>query len=170
MDEQTGLFNEMLSHKEVVFRICLGFSRTLQDAEDLTQEVYLKAWRKQDTLNDLTVLKPWLYRVARNICLDHLNKMKLRRLFHLEPGTEPADAGNTPEQLFENRRQMDLLKAAVEKLSKKLRDVFVLKEYGRLSYREIADALGVREGTVMSRLNRARRSVMQQVRSENHDN
>ena len=167
MEDKTKTFDEMLTQKETVFRICLGFSKNTQDAEDLTQEVYLKAWRKMDTLKDAGAVRAWLFRVARNTCIDHINKMRLRRLFQLFPGDEPP-APNTPETLLENKQQIDLLKRTVQRLSTKLREVFVLKEYGRLSYQEIAVSLGIKEGTVMSRLNRARSEVKKQIRRENH--
>ncbi len=171
-EEQTKVFDEMLNHKEVVFRICLGFSKDPWDAEDLTQEVYLKAWRKIGTLNDTNLLRAWLFKVARNTCLDHINKMRLRKLFRpgAEEEREPRDHnGKTPERHLEHREQLDLLKKAVGALSVKLREVFVLKEYGHLSYREIAAAVGIREGTVMSRLNRARREVTAWMRSKNNE-
>lgn len=170
--EETKVFDEMLNYKEVVFRICLGFSKDPQDAEDLTQEVYLKAWRKIDTLNDTNLLRAWLFKVARNTCLDHINKMRLRKLFHLDTREErePRDHnGKTPEYHVEHQQQLEMLKKAVGGLSVKLREVFVLKEYGHLSYREIAAAVGIREGTVMSRLNRARREVTVRMRSKNYE-
>jgi RNA polymerase sigma-70 factor (ECF subfamily) len=167
MEDKTKTFDNMMKHKETVFRICLGFSKNAQDAEDLTQEVYLKAWRKIDTLKDTGALRAWLFRVARNTCIDHVNKMRLRRLFQLFPQDEPPDP-DTPETLLEKRRQIDLLKRTVHRLSTKLREVFVLKEYGHLSYQEIAASLDIKEGTVMSRLNRARREVKKHMRRENH--
>ncbi len=167
-EEEKKTFEEMLSYKEVVFRICLGFSKNPWDAQDLSQEVYLKAWRKLDTLKDTNLLRAWLFRVARNTCLDHSNKMRLRQLFQLFPGEEPHDR-NTPEILLENQQQLDLLKKSVSRLSNKLKEVFVLKEYGHLSYQEIATSLGIKKGTVMSRLNRARKEVFLRMRRENHD-
>lgn len=169
-EEETKIFEKMLTYKEVVFRICLGFSRNPWDAEDLTQEVYLKAWRKINTLKDTGLLKAWLFKVARNTCLDHVNKMRLRQLFHLRPEENPPEPPDrkTPEKLLEHQQQLGLLKKVVNGLSNKLREVFVLKVYGHLSYQEIAVVLGIKEGTVMSRLNRARQQVMRRMRRENH--
>jgi RNA polymerase sigma-70 factor (ECF subfamily) len=167
-EEEKKTFEEMLSYKEVVFRICLGFSKNPWDAEDLSQEVYLKAWRKLESLKNTNLIRAWLFRVTKNTCLDHINKMRLRRLFQMHPEKEPQDR-NTPEILLENQQQLDLLKKSVSRLSKKLKEVFVLKEYGHLSYQEIAASLGIKEGTVMSRLNRARKEVFLRMRRENHD-
>lgn len=80
---------------------------------------------------------------------------------------EPPDRKN-PEKLLEHQQQLGLLKKSVNGLSDKLREVFVLKEYGHLSYQEIAKALGIKEGTVMSRLNRARQQVTRRMKRENH--
>lgn len=170
-EKDTKVFDEMFNHKEVVFRICLGFSKDPWDAEDLTQEVYIKAWRKLDTLKDTGFLKAWLFKIARNTCLDHLNKVRLRKFFFLDAAEqqEPRDNNaKTPEHTLEFQQQLDLLKNAAARLPVKLREVFALKEYGRLSYREIADAVGVEEGTVMSRLNRARKKVAALMRKANH--
>lgn len=170
-EKDTKVFDEMLNHKEIVFRICLGFSKDPWDAEDLTQEVYIKAWRKLDSLKDTGFLKAWLFKIARNTCLDHLNKVRLRKFFFLDAAEqqEPRDNNaKTPEHTLEFQQQLDLLKNAAARLPVKLREVFVLKEYGRLSYREIADAVGVEEGTVMSRLNRARKKVAALMRKANH--
>jgi RNA polymerase sigma-70 factor (ECF subfamily) len=170
-DVDSAVFDEMLSYKEVVFRICLGFSKDPWDAEDLAQEVYIKAWRKLDTLKDRGLLRAWLFKVTRNTCLDHINQMRLRKFFHplSDETREPRDnSTKTPEYTLEFQQQLELLKDAVGRLSVKLREVFVLKEYGHLSYREIAAAAGIEEGTVMSRLNRARKEITAWMRRVNN--
>lgn len=65
--------------------------------------------------------------------------------------------------------QLRLLKEAIQKLPKKQRDVFVMKEYGDLSYEEIAETLDIKLGTVMSRLNRARQAIKEQIKGDRHD-
>jgi len=67
-----------------------------------------------------------------------------------------------------HQEQLHLLKGAIQKLPKKQRDVFVLKEYGDLSYQEIAETLNIELGTVMSRLNRARQAIKEQIKGDNN--
>lgn len=157
------IFKELMSYNESVFRICLGFSKNPWDAEELTQEVFLKAYRKIGSLNHSDLSREWLFRIAKNTCLDHIKKKRLRRLFPLKSNNDSVEQ-NTPELRMIQREQLQTLKRAISQLHKKHREVFVLKEYGHLSYQEIALTLGIKEGTVMSRLNRARRAIMTQLR------
>ncbi len=87
--EKERLFEEMLSWSENVFLICLGFSKNPQDAEDLAQEAYLKAYQKIDSLQSAASAREWLFRIVRNTCLDHRKKHSLTYLCSLQsvPGT-----------------------------------------------------------------------------------
>lgn len=151
--------DDLLIHQELVFRICLGHSRNYAEAEDLTQEVYLKAHQKLAGLREPSLAREWLLRIARNTCLDHQKKDRLRavrlRLWATEtaamPG--PSGTGGDPDE------RIGQLKSAVRRLPGKLRDIFVLREYGHLSYEELVSTMGLKKGTVMSRLNRARRKI-----------
>lgn len=164
MDE-AKLFQELLVYKHTVFRICLGFSKNPWEAEDLAQDTYLKAHLKLPSLKNPDVKKEWLFRIARNTCLDHVKKNNRwsRQLFQLQPEDEPVDR-TTPESLADHDEQLKLLKTTIRQLPEKQREIFILKEYAHLSYQEIAASLGIKEGTVMSRLNRARRAVIEKMR------
>ncbi|MFQ6081997.1 MAG: RNA polymerase sigma factor [Candidatus Aminicenantia bacterium] len=162
------LFNELMTYQESVFRICLGFSKNPWDAEELTQEVYLKAYKKISTLKDSSLSRPWLFQIAKNICLDHSRKNRLGRFCELGSDNEPVER-KTPESLICHKEQLQILKKAVRQLPKKLKEVFILKEYGHLSYQEIASTLEIKEGTVMSRLYRARQAVINQIRRESYE-
>ncbi len=150
-----------------MFRICLGFCRDARDAEELTQDVYVKAFAKLGTLRDLQAARAWLFRIARNICLNHLRRPRppILSLDECDPVTDSA----SPEQRLETREQLQVLKQAISSLPRRMREVFVMREYGMLEYGEIAAALGLRPGTVMSRLSRARRRVGERMRSYDHE-
>jgi len=163
-EEELKIFEELLTYKENIFRICLGFSKNPHDAEDLTQDVYLKAYQNIGTLRNPFQSKEWLLRIARNTCLDH----KKRKLFSRESSrsrfdNEMADSyeQNDPEASASLAEQLQNIKKAVSRLPKKQKEVFVLREYGNLSYKEIAHTLEIKEGTVMSRLSRARQAVLE---------
>jgi RNA polymerase sigma-70 factor (ECF subfamily) len=159
-EESAGLHEEMMSYHEDVFRVCLGFSRNPQDAEDLSQEVYLKAFRKIGTVRERSALKAWLLRITRNTCLDHQKRGRLFGLFKKSVARNDVREKAPQEGQTDIREHLARLKKAVRRLPGKQREVFVLREYGHLSYAELAKTLGIKEGTVMSRLNRARRGVL----------
>jgi len=165
--DREALFQEILENKKTVFWICLGYARDFIEAEELTQEVFFKAWTKIDSLRDPERHREWLFRMARNACFDHLKKKRLRKLFQRSPLESGRDE-RTPETRAVYRDELRLLKVAVRSLPRKLRDTFILRGYGDLSYREIAAVLKIKEGTVMSRLNEARERIKSLMREQTH--
>jgi RNA polymerase sigma-70 factor (ECF subfamily) len=162
------LFNELLTYKESVFRICLGFSKDPWDAEELTQEVYLKAYKKIGTLKDPQFAKPWLFKITKNLCLDHRKKNIFSNIFKSKSNSELIER-KTPESIFFCKEELKNLKKVVRNLPKKLKEVFILREYGHLPYREIALILKIKIGTVMSRLHRARQIIVKKLREGNYE-
>jgi len=167
-ETESKVIEELMTYQQKVFFICLGFSRNPADAEDLAQEVYLKALRNIDSLTELPLLKFWLYRVTRNTCLDFSRKRKLRRHSPLEPEHEQLDS-QTPESQIIASEQLRSLKETILRLPKKQKEVFIMKEYGELSYHEIAEILKINPGTIMSRLNRARHTIKDRIKGENNE-
>jgi RNA polymerase sigma-70 factor (ECF subfamily) len=164
-------FDELMTYKLSVFRICLGYAKDPREAEDLAQDTYLKAYLKLETLKNphcREVKKQWLFKIAKNTCLDHLKKQNRQLLSRSKPQNDPIER-NTPETLAIQDQELNRLKIIIQQLPKKQQEVFILKEYAHLSYREIAASLDIKEGTVMSRLNRARQTVIEKMRGENHD-
>ena len=164
-EERTALFEELMAYQKKVFLICLGFSRNASDAQDLAQEVYLKAYRNFKTLTKPALAKFWLFRIARNTCLNFHKKHRLDRASALETMHKNKDP-RTPESEMIHKEQLSSLKLAIQNLPKKQRDVFVMKEYGDLSYEEIAETLNIKLGTVMSRLNRARQAIKKRIKGD----
>lgn len=161
-------FEGLMSYKESVFRICLGFSKDPWNAEELTQEVFLKAYRKISSSGNASISRGWLFKIAKNTCLDHVKQSRLRRLLQHRFNI-PSVENNTPEKRIIQSEQVQILKEGINQLTKRNREVFVLKEYGHLSYEEIASVLGIKKGTVMSRLNRARQAVINYMREVNNE-
>jgi RNA polymerase sigma-70 factor (ECF subfamily) len=128
-----------------------------QDAADLTQQVFMQVFRKIGQFQGQSKFRTWLYRLAVNESLQHLrkNKRKLQVLSH-----DPID--NRPSSTRQ-RDAKDLLEKALERLEPLLRSIFLLKETHGLSYREIAEATEIPEGTVGSRLNRARSQLREHL-------
>lgn len=157
----------LLPFREEVFLLCLGFSRNAVVAEDLCQDVYLKACRKLDSVRHPEAVKYWLFRLARNVCRDHHRRSRLVGFDPIDSQNEIAAASNSGEtDDFEDR--LVRLKSSVESLPRKLREVFILRMYARLSYEDLARTLRIKEGTVMSRLHRARVAVARAMNEEHH--
>jgi RNA polymerase sigma-70 factor (ECF subfamily) len=165
IEEKSKVFEELMTFHKKVFLICLGFSRNAADAQDLTQEVYLKAYRSIGTLKEVKLSKFWLFKITRNTCLDFRKKHRLNRNSSIESGKEPVDL-TTPESQMIYQEQLRALKVSIQQLPKRLREVFVLKKYGDLSHQEIAKTLKIKEGTVKSRFGRACQAIIAQMKEE----
>lgn len=166
--DETKLMNELLDYSDKVFRICLGFCRNPWDAEELMQEVYLRALKKLGGLRNKDRKREWLFRIARNTCLNTLRRERLYRMLLARIADHSIDH-DTPEWRTIQSEEFKAFKDSVRKLQYKLREVFILREYGRLSYSEIAGMVGIKEGTVRSRLNRARRAVAAGTKGVEHE-
>lgn len=130
----------------------------VQDAADLTQQVFLQVFRKLDKFSGRSKFETWMYRLAVNEALQHLRKGKRWRWQTL--GFEPASC--QPADTDRCERQ-ELLDRALSRIEPELRSIFVLREVEGLSYVEIAEAMDIPSGTVGSRLNRARHELQKHL-------
>lgn len=130
----------------------------LQDAADVTQQVFLQVFRKIGQFSGKSQIGTWIYRVAVNEALQHLRRSKRsrQRVLEEEPVDRSADS-------HENVDDKELLERALGLLDPELRTAFLLREVEGLSYSDIANALQIPAGTVGSRLNRARRELKQRL-------
>ncbi len=126
----------------------------LQDAADVTQQVFLQTFRKIDQFSGRSQFSTWIYRVAVNESLQHLRKSKRSQMQLLEQDTTDRSLGD-----HKNIDNKELLEQALARLEPDLRSTFLLREVDGLSYDAIANALEIPEGTVGSRLSRARREL-----------
>ena len=94
--ERNPLFEELMTYRQKIYYICLGFARNRWDAEELTQDVYLKALKKITSLREKHMAKIWLLRICRNTCLDYTKTQRMRQLFKRKLVQPPADY-QTPE-------------------------------------------------------------------------
>jgi RNA polymerase sigma-70 factor (ECF subfamily) len=164
--DQDGLWRELLGCRDKVFCLCLGFVGNAADARDLTQDTFAKALahcRETDPDN----AQAWIMRIARNTCLDQVRRRKARGPLH--PVSDfSAVEWRTPEDSAATADDIRIVRKAIASLPRRQRDVLVMREYGELSYQDIAGALGISSGTVMSRLNRARQAVLRFYQEEHH--
>lgn len=148
------------SHSGPVYRVALRMLGDTSDAEDVTQDVFLQAWRSLDQFRGDSALSTWLYRVVTNRCLNRLNRS--RRTDPM-PDTVLSPAPG-PARTVEARSQVADLGRVIQGLSPEQRAVLVLREIEGCSYEQIAEILGVGLPAVKSRLHRARLSVLTAMR------
>lgn len=158
------------THTRRVYGICFRFTGADSEAQDLTQEVFLRLFRTLRTFRSgegsFTV---WLTRVTRNLLIDHYRRTKQERMTEsIEdqlPQVEGRSAGDgRTDRITAGREVSELLQAALRKLSPELRETVILRDLEELEYKEIAEVLGVPEGTVKSRLNRGRAELARLLR------
>ncbi len=133
-------------------------------AEDAAQETFIKAWQHLVSFQPGTSLKSWLYRIGVNTALDALRRGRHTPL-DLE-AVRAADGSAGPEDALLQKERARTVQAAILSLSEANRAILVLREYGGLSYAEIAAALDIPPGTVMSRLNYARNRLRERLEAE----
>ena len=160
--EETAWEDLVKVHTRRVYAICYRFTGSDHEAQDLTQDVFLRVFRSLKSFRaGEGSFGVWLSRLTRNLLIDHYRRNKLERasssieeqLPMLEEKT--AVLGRT-EGLLAGRETSELLQSALQKLSPDLRETVILRDLEELEYREIAQVLNVPEGTVKSRLNRGR--------------
>lgn len=146
----------------VVYRLC----GDTQLAEDATQEAFIRAWTKLPGYQFKAPFCRWVYRIAINTALDVLRRKTHDSLDEFDAADHLAGDTPNPEAAFIQREQVDRVQSAIRALPDGARAVLVLREYGGLSYEEIASTLEIPAGTVMSRLNYARTRLREMLREE----
>ena len=138
-------------------------TRDPAEAEDLVQETYVKALRGFGSFTAGTNIRAWMYRILRNTFLT--SRTGLKAVAPLDDDVvDTVAAAGTPESLLMARVDADALRRAIESLPLVFREVLLLSDMEEMSYREIAETLGIPVGTVTSRLLRARRKVREALR------
>jgi RNA polymerase sigma-70 factor, ECF subfamily len=148
-------------YQTIVFRTAIGFVHNKEDAEDLTQEVFISAFRSLSTFQGDSEFSTWLYRITVNSSLNHLNRNKKRDLFQVAGDFvlslfNTASEDKNPHQLMEHSERDFTIRNAIDELSEKQRTAFVLSKYDELSQREIAAIMECSEGAVEQHLQRAK--------------
>ena len=152
-----------------IYNICYRFTGSPDNAEDLTQEVFIKMYRTLDSYDQTKgAFMTWVTTLTRNLLVDHFRKSKQDRMTDaLEQtvgsdedsptvGEQIADSGPSPDVQLNKREAQEMVHKALQKLSPELREAVILRDLQDMDYREIALALKVPEGTVKSRINRGR--------------
>lgn len=156
-------FSELVrTHAQGVLNVVYRMCGDMQVSEDAAQETFIQAWMRLQSYRPQTSLRNWLYRIAVNTAIDMLRKEK-RILPGAVEDLNLTDAGPGPETLVANSERTEMVQDAVLALPDASRAVLVLREFEGLSYQEIAEALDIPVGTVMSRLNYARKLLREKL-------
>ena len=142
-----------------VHRAAAGLLRDEQEAHEVAQDALAKAWAARDRYDPARPFYPWLYTIVRNACRDAVARGRHRA----RPGLEPervSSSDPTPLAALSQRRQEAAIREALGRVSAEHRDVLVMRHFEDLSYAEIGELLQVPQGTVMSRLYRARKALL----------
>jgi RNA polymerase sigma-70 factor (ECF subfamily) len=155
-------------HWRKVFNVAYKFVGKYDEAEDLTQDIFLKIFKSLDTFDRRANFQTWLVSVSRNLCIDHYRSVRKERET-IDRGVDaselsPASKETSPIAALEQRDRVLLLRDALSELPVSLRDAVVMRDIQELSYQEIADRLRLPEGTVKSRINRGRTELAKQIK------
>lgn len=157
-------FDDLVTaYQKPVYHIALNMTGSEEDAFDLSQETFLKAYRSLNTFRNESSFGTWVCRMASNLCIDFLRKQKRRgKIVSLdEPDVcgrpaEVPDLRYAPEAAYEKKELSRLIRENLQKLPDEQKLILVLRDVEGLSYQEIADQLRLELGTVKSRIARAR--------------
>ena len=160
--EQSAWEEIVARYRRKVFHIAYKFTGKHDEAEDLSQEIFLKVFKSLDKFNRDADFSTWLSSVARNYCIDHYRAMRREKEVVVEDlvamDLAPAASGN-PHRALEDRDRRSFLRRGLELLPYKLKEAVILRDLHGLSYQEMADRLHLPEGTVKSRINRGREEL-----------
>jgi RNA polymerase sigma-70 factor, ECF subfamily len=153
------------SNIQRVYRAAYAVVRNRDDAEDITQETFVRAFQSIGRFDETRPLFPWLYRIARNLCLNRIERVTKRE------ATEPdfdylSDTSAGPEESTIAEEERKRVRAAVLRLPDQQRKIIELSHFQECSYREIADILDRPMGTVMSRLYNARQKLKELLETD----
>ncbi len=151
-------------YQDRVYNLALRMCGNPDDAFDLAQEAFFRAWRGLSGFQGDSAFSTWLFRLSSNVCLDWLRAKKRRPTVSLtavdddgeETQLDLPDPGKSPEELLEAAEDRATLAKAMNQLPVEYRQILTMRAINDMSYTEIAEALQIREGTVKSRISRAR--------------
>jgi RNA polymerase sigma-70 factor (ECF subfamily) len=157
----------VLKHKDKIFNLCFRFLGDYHEANDLAQEIFVKAYRSLRAFRFEAAFGTWLYRIAVNTCKNKVKSLDYRyakKMVHLDnPGATKAaqrleirDETPSPLAELERKERMEIIQRAIESLPPEQKMVIIFRDIQGLPYDDIADITGYGLGTVKSRLSRAR--------------
>lgn len=170
--DQKAFETLLKKYRNLVYHVMIKMVRNPQEAEDLSQEAFIKAFNALASFNEEFAFSTWLMKIATNNCIDFLRKKKLRTYSIDEPiqykeeqlQIELPDHDPTPEKSLLNEERSKLINEAIQSLPPRYRHVIVLRHQEEKSYEDIAEILKLPLGTVKARIFRAREMLNKKIR------
>ena len=166
---ETQLFEELVTDNQTkVYNLALKITKNPQDAMDISQDAFLKAYSSLRSFRGDSRFSVWLYRLTYNLCLDYMRKQKRTNVISLNGDAGEDDDGaeleipdlrSMPEAEYEKKELREELNRCFERLPESQRRILILREISGMSYSEIAETMKISEGTVKSRISRARQKL-----------
>jgi RNA polymerase sigma-70 factor (ECF subfamily) len=174
LDGDEAAWEELVrQHTRQVYGLCFRFTNSAQEAQDLTQDVFLRVFKTIKTFRSAEgSFHTWLARVTRNLLIDHYRRTRQERVTDSIEEQLPmlqekgGSAAARPDQALAGLEASEILQATLQKLSPDLREAVILRDLQEMEYREIADVLDIPEGTVKSRINRGRAELARLLRKQ----
>lgn len=158
-------FQELVEkYKQKVYYMALDMTGNHHDAEDLSQEVFIKVYSSIKDFRGDSKLSSWMYRIAMNTCIDKTRRKRLKLVELDEKVHEKPSSGSNPQKDMEALSTQAKIDEALQKLPPRQRSIFVMRHYNDLMLREIAETLGISEGTVKAQLFRAVQRLQKELR------
>jgi len=164
-----GAFERLvLRHQNSVYSQALRITGDRQDAQDVAQDVFIRIYRSLSSFKGDCAFSTWVYRVCSNMCIDFMRKNRKNAALSLavietddggEIELDIPDLSDSPHERYETTERMEILERCLSALPADMREILILREIQGLNYQEIADSLMLEEGTVKSRLSRARKRL-----------
>ena len=166
----------VLAYKDHVFNLCYRFLSDFQEAEDVSQEIFFKAYKSLKKFRFKSSFYTWLYRIAVNTCINRLKSLEFRNIkknFWTDSSKESENAAGptkitdgsiNPEIELEKKERERIIQDAINSLPSEHKEVIILRDVEGLSYEEITDITGLRTGTLKSRLSRARHRLQTKLK------
>jgi len=167
-DRRDALHDLMTAYGKDVWNFAFSMTRKWDVADDITQEVFLKVFRNLHNFRNEASVKTWLLSITRNAVLDYRKSAFMRRVTLVDRFLEDAESRSAEKEVIESLAVNDMWKKVLE-LPTKYREAVILFAHYQLSMKEMAELLGVSEGTVKSRLFHARQKLARMKEAEHRE-
>ncbi|MGD8457928.1 MAG: sigma-70 family RNA polymerase sigma factor [Anaerolineales bacterium] len=166
LDGETEAYGELvIRYQQSVFNVCYRLLSNYRDAEDMTQNTFIRAYKRLQTFDDQRPFGPWIRKIATNLCINVFQKntpasVPYEGRYH----NIPSNNGSTPEDIYRQTEQADTIHHAILSLPPKHRVIIELRHYQELSYQEIAEILHIPLSDVKSYLFRGRKLLAERLK------